>query len=135
MLTIVSQELLGVTMNLKTDPQGFIPLSNLAFQVLVALADEDRHGYAIIKDIEERTASGLSVRSGALYTVLQRLLEDGLIDNADVPEGEREGDKRRKYYRITPLGHQVASLEGMRLASMVDAAQQRRLIPEREGGR
>ena len=76
-------------MNQQTDPQSFIPLSNLAFHVLVALADEDRHGYAIIKDIEQRTDSGMSVRSGALYTVLQRLLEDGLIANAAVPKPRR----------------------------------------------
>ncbi len=114
------------------DPQSFLPLTNLAFHTLVALAEEDRHGYAIIKDIEDRTDRQLSVRSGALYTVIQRLLEVGLVDNASIPDRELASDQRRKYYRITELGRQVAALEGARLARMVDAAQQRRLLPERE---
>jgi len=113
------------------DPGKFLPLSNLMLQVLIALADEDRHGYAIIKDIEERTDSSLSVRSGALYTVIQRLLEGGLIDNTDAPP-ETSADPRRKYYRITQLGREVAGLESARLAAMVDAAQARRLLPDRK---
>ncbi len=118
------------------DPQSFLPLTNLSFHTLVALAEEDRHGYAIIKDIEDRTDRQLSVRSGALYTVIQRLLEVGLVGNAPapapVPDGGPTTDQRRKYYRITKLGRQVAALEGARLARMVDAAHQRRLLPERE---
>ena len=114
------------------DPQSFLPLTNLAFHTLVALAEEDRHGYAIIKDIESRTDRQLSVRSGALYTAIQRLLEVGLVDNASIPDRGPESDQRRKYYRITELGRQVAALEGARLARMVDSALQRRLLPERE---
>ncbi len=114
------------------DPQSFLPLTNLSFHTLVALAEEDRHGYAIIKDIEDRTDRQLSVRSGALYTVIQRLLEVGLVGNASIPDGGPAPDQRRKYYRITELGRQVAALEGARLARMVDAAHQRRLLPERE---
>ena len=97
-------------------------------------AVSDRHGYAIIKDIEDRTDRQLSVRSGALYTVIQRLLEVGLVGNAPapVPDGGPTTDQRRKYYRITKLGRQVAALEGARLARMVEAAHQRRLLPERE---
>ena len=114
------------------DPQSFLPLTNLAFHTLVALAEEDRHGYAIIKDIEGRTDRQLSVRSGALYTAIQRLLEVGLVDNASIPDRGPASDQRRKYYRITELGRQVAALEGARLARMVDSALQRRLLPERE---
>ncbi len=115
-----------------SDPQSFLPLTNLAFHTLVALAEEDRHGYAIIKDIEGRTDRKLSVRSGALYTAIQRLLEVGLVDNASIPDRGPPSDQRRKYYRITELGRQVAALEGARLARMVDSALQRRLLPERE---
>ncbi len=114
------------------DPQSFLPLTNLAFHTLVALAEQDRHGYAIIKDIEDRTDRQLSVRSGALYTAIQRLLEVGLVDNASIPDRGLASDQRRKYYRITQLGRQVAALEGARLARMVDSALQRRLLPERE---
>ena len=114
------------------NPESFLPLTNLAFHTLVALAEEDRHGYAIIKDIEDRTDRQLSVRSGALYTAIQRLLEVGLVENASTPDRRAASDQRRKYYHITELGRQVAALEGARLARMVDAAQQRRLLPERE---
>ncbi len=114
------------------DPQSFLPLTNLAFHTLVALAEEDRHGYAIIKDIEGRTDRQLSVRSGALYTAIQRLLEVGLVDNASIPDRGPSSDQRRKYYCITELGRQVAALEGARLARMVDSALKRRLLPERE---
>ena len=119
-------------MTVSAEPTSFLPLSNLMFHVLVALADQDRHGYAIIRDIEERTADGLSVRSGALYTVIQRLLESGLIANASVPAEETGGGARRKYYRITPLGREVASLEGARLAAMVDSARSRDLLRDRK---
>ena len=116
------------------DPQSFLPLTNIGFHTLVALAEEDRHGYAIIKDIEDRTGGGLSVRSGALYTAIQRLLEDGMVDHAGDPAGEGGSDQRRKYYRITPLGRDVAALEGLRLAEMLDGARRRRLVPDREVG-
>ena len=115
-----------------TDPQSLLPLSNLVFEVLVSLADQDRHGYGIIKDIEQRTQGALSVRSGALYTVIQRLLESGLVQTAPTPEGEDAVDARRKYYSITGLGREVAALEGARLAQMVAAARSRHLISERE---
>ncbi len=64
-------------------------------------------------------------------TAIQRLLEVGLVDNASIPDRGPATDQRRKYYRITELGRQVAALEGARLARMVDAAHQRRLLPER----
>jgi DNA-binding PadR family transcriptional regulator len=114
------------------DPTSFLPLTNLAFHTLVALAEEDRHGYAIIKDIEDRTEGQLAVRSGALYTVIQRLLEAGLVDHAPLPDERGARDTRRKYYRITPLGREVAAAEGVRLSRMVEAASRRHLLPERE---
>lgn len=113
------------------DPTSFLPLTNLAFHTLVALAEEDRHGYAIIKDIEDRTEGQLAVRSGALYTVIQRLLEAGLVDHAPLAD-HGAADARRKYYRITPLGREVAAAEGLRLSRMVEAAARRHLLPERE---
>ena len=115
------------------DPASFLPLTNLAFHVLVALAEEDRHGYGIIKDIEERSNGEISIRSGALYTVIQRLQESGLIENAPGPQ-DPGGDARRKYYHITPLGRETAALEATRLKQMVDVARQRRLVPRREIG-
>ncbi len=116
-----------------SNPTSYLPLANLGFNVLVALAAEDRHGYGIIKDIEERTQGMISIRSGALYTTIQRLLETGFVEPAPTP-GDSDGDARRKYYRITPLGRQVATLEAARLGELVDAARQRRLVPGEETG-
>ena len=111
---------------------SYLPLPNLGFNVLVALAEEDLHGYGIIKDIEERTHGTLSIRSGALYTTIQRLLETGFVEPAPSP-GDPDGDARRKYYRITTLGREVAALETARLGELVDAARQRRLVPKETG--
>ncbi len=110
-------------------PESFLPLSNLALHVLIALAEGPSHGYAIIKDVESRTGGRLNIRSGALYSMIQRLHEDGLVENAPPPH--EETDPRRKYYCITTLGRQVAALEADRLRDMIEAAQTRQLVPDR----
>ena len=106
------------------------PLSNLAFQVLLALGRGPAHGYAIIRDIEERTDGRLSVRSGTLYTMIQRLSEDGLVEDAPAPD-DPAVDGRRRYYRITPLGRRAARAEAQRLSELLDVARARKLAPER----
>ncbi|MGD2067643.1 MAG: PadR family transcriptional regulator [Gemmatimonadota bacterium] len=111
-------------------PDAFLPLGNLAFHVLLALGEEDAHGYGIIKDVEARSGGHVSVRSGTLYTTLHRLMEDGLVADAPTPEGASV-DRRRKYYRITELGRRVGAAETERLATLVRVARERRLAPER----
>lgn len=106
-----------------------LPLGNLAFHVLLALARGQAHGYGIIKDIEERTAGRLSVRSGTLYTTIQRLMDDGLLEDAPGPD-DPDVDRRRKYYRLTPRGREVAAAETERLEDLVRVAHERRLAPE-----
>jgi DNA-binding PadR family transcriptional regulator len=113
------------------DIEQCLPLTPLAFHVLVALGEENRHGYGIIKDIEERTDGALSLRSGTLYTALQRLLEAGWIDDTPAP-GSPGVDPRRRYYRLTTLGRAVASAESVRLQRLVADARARRLTPEKE---
>lgn len=109
-------------------PADFLPLTNLAFNVLIALGNEDRHGYAIIKEIEERSEGTLTVRSGTLYTALQRLQESGLVEESgDRPAPDRD-DKRRRYYRITELGRDVVGLEVERLGTLIDAARDKQLV-------
>lgn len=110
-------------------PADFLPLTNLAFNILVALGNEDRHGYAIIKEIEERSEGVLTVRSGTLYTALQRLQEAGLVaESGERPAPDRD-DKRRRYYRISDLGRVVVALEASRLNTLIDAARDKHLIP------
>lgn len=109
-------------------PADFLPLTNLAFNMLVALGNEDRHGYAIIKEIEERSGGTLTVRSGTLYTALQRLQEGGLVEESGERPAPDRDDKRRRYYRITDLGRAVVALEVERLGTLIEAARDKELV-------
>ena len=94
---------------------SLLPLPPATFHILLALADEDRHGYAIIQDVSART-------DGTLYRSIQRMLEQGLlVETRDRPAPE-EDDERRRYYRITPLGTAVAKAEARRLTQLVKMA-------------
>lgn len=115
----------------RSPPDAFLPLSSLAFHILIALGEDTQHGYAIIKDVEERTRGAVNIRSGALYSMLQRLREDGLV--IQVPSPEADADPRRKYYAVTPLGRKVAAAETERLAELVASARSRNLAPEKIG--
>jgi DNA-binding PadR family transcriptional regulator len=103
------------------DPRSFLPLTPLAFQVLLALADMRRHGYGIIGEVRDRTDGLITLRTGTLYTLLQRLLDDDLVEPVDAP-ARAEEDERRKYYGLTPLGRDVLAAEVRRLeAALGDA--------------
>jgi len=102
-------------------------LPELAFNVLLALADGPRHGYAIIQDIAERTGNQTTVRSGTLYAVLRSLDAQGLIEESRAPEGV---DRRRRYYRITEAGRTAAAREATRLSALVRRAVELCLVPE-----
>jgi DNA-binding PadR family transcriptional regulator len=103
------------------------PLTSLTFQVLLALADEDRHGYGIIKEIEARSGPGSAPSTGALYLALQRMGGDGLIEGApEPPAGDH--DARRKYYRLTTKGKRATEEEAARLARLVEAARQKKVL-------
>ncbi len=117
--------------DLYREAQGFLPLQPATFHVLIALADEDRHGYAIIQDVAERTGGGIRLSPGTLYRSIQRMLEDGLIVEPRERPAPDEDDERRRYYRITPLGTAVAKAEAGRLAGLVKMARARGLAPER----
>jgi DNA-binding PadR family transcriptional regulator len=109
------------------DSSAFLPLSAPVFHVLVALADGDRHGYAIIKDVAERTGGVQRLGAGTLYAILKRLLEDDLIAEVEGPAAET-ADQRRRYYRLTPRGRQVAKAEVDRLERAVASARASRLF-------
>src|SRR5258705_8364860 len=104
------------------------PLSDLAFHVLLALGDGSSHGYAIGKDVEERSDGRLDPTTGTLYQVLQRLAEDGLISSSRSPAGT---DERRKYFSLTTLGRRAAAEEAGRLDALVRAARKAGLYPQR----
>jgi DNA-binding PadR family transcriptional regulator len=92
------------------------------FHILLALAGEDRHGYAIIQDIAARTGGDLKLSAGTLYRSIQRMLEQGLIvETRDRPAPE-DDDERRRYYRITPDGTAAATAEVRRLGQLVRMA-------------
>jgi DNA-binding PadR family transcriptional regulator len=116
------------------DPRSFLPLTPLAFQVLLALADADRHGYGIILEVRERTDGLISLGTGTLYTMLQRLLEESLIAEADRPAGRLDDDQRRKYYGLTPLGRDVVAAEARRLQGVLTEAQRKNVFARRELG-
>ena len=113
------------------DPHALLPLQPAAFHILVALADEDRHGYAIIQDVAARTGGDLRLSPGTLYRSIQRMLEQGIIvEPRERPDPEHD-DERRRYYRITPFGRAVARAEADRLADLVKSARARGLSPRR----
>src|SRR5512135_2952815 len=108
-------------------PADFLPLSPQKFHILLSLADRDRHGYAIMQEVEARTAGGIRLGPGTLYGAVKRMRSAGLIAEADAPAGE---DPRRRSYALTPLGRAVAVAEAARMAALVDAARGKRLLPE-----
>ena len=114
-----------------TDPSSLLPLPTAAFHILLAVADEDRHGYAIIQDVATRTSGELKLSAGTLYRSIQRMLEQGLlVEPRERPLPELD-DERRRYYRITPFGRSVAEAESRRMAQLVRMARSRGFTPGR----
>lgn len=113
------------------DIDDFLPLPPATFHILLALAEEDRHGYAIIQDVEARTGGELRLSAGTLYRSVQRMLEQGLIVETRERPAPEEDDERRRYYRISPLGTAVAKAEGRRLSELVRMARDVGFVPRR----
>lgn len=107
---------------------AFLPLPAATFHILVALAGEDRHGYAIIQDIAARTGDEVQLGAGTLYRSIQRMLDHGLIAESRERPARELDDERRRYYRITPLGLAVARAESRRLSRMLKLARQSGLV-------
>lgn len=103
------------------DPQSFLPLSTPMYAVLITLADEAMHGYGIIQRFEQRTGRSGALLPGSVYNTISRMLAQGLLVEAE-PPAEAE-DARRRYYRATVLGRDVARAESARLRSMLDLAE------------
>src|SRR5580765_544308 len=104
------------------DIDSLLPLPPATFHILLALAGEDRHGYAIIQDVAARTRGELKLSAGTLYRSVQRMQEQGLIvETRERPAPELD-DERRRYYRITAFGNAVAKAEARRLTQLVKMA-------------
>jgi DNA-binding PadR family transcriptional regulator len=110
---------------------SFLPLPNAVFHILVALADRDRHGYSIMQDVDARTGGKVRLSAGTLYTAIRRMLEQGLIEELRVSPDPGSSDERRRYYRVTRLGRDVALAEAKRFSELLDQARATRLIPRR----
>ena len=108
--------------------ESFLPLPAATFQILLALVGEERHGYAIMREVSERTDGALRLGPGTLYGTLNRLLESGLVEEGSERADPDVGDERRRYYRLTKLGLDVARAEAKRLESLVRAARRKKLI-------
>ena len=103
------------------------PLTPAMFHVLLALAGEDLHGYAILKEVELRTGGKVRLSTGTLYGIIKRLLSDGLISELRQRPTAHD-DERRRYYRLTPQGRELAAAEAARLEKVVALARSRNLL-------
>lgn len=119
-------------MTLDSDnPADFLPLPPITLHILLALAGDDRHGYAIIQDIAARTGGAMTVGPGTLYRSIQRMLDQGLVvETQDRPAPDLD-DERRRYYRLSDFGRAVARAEVERLADTLDVARASGFVPER----
>ena len=114
------------------DPGDLLPLTPAVLHILLALADEERHGYGIMKEVEGRTGGEVRLGPGTLYGSIKRMLANGLIEESDERPDPGWDDQRRRYYRITDFGRRVAGAEAERLQGLIDAARAKKLL--RTGG-
>ncbi len=113
------------------DIDALLPLPPATFHILLAVSEVDRHGYAIIQDVEERTGGKLKLSAGTLYRSIQRMLEQGLLAEVRERPAPEDDDERRRYYRITKFGTAVAEAETFRFTQLVRFARAAGFAPRR----
>ena len=116
---------------MNSDADDLLPLPPATFHILVALADGDRHGYAIMQEVAGRTGGALKLSAGTLYRSIQRMLEQGLVIEVGTPARTVSDDERRRYYRISGFGRDVAKAEAQRLAQMLALARASGFAPRK----
>ena len=116
---------------MNSDADDLLPLPPATFHILVALADGDRHGYAIMQEVAGRTGGALKLSAGTLYRSIQRMLEQGLVIEVGTPARTVSDDERRRYYRISGFGRDVAKAEAQRLARMLALARASGFAPRK----
>ena len=108
-----------------------VPLTPIAFEILLALGDSERHGYAIMREIQRRTGAESIPHPGTLYRAVARMVDSQLLEELDErPAPEFDDGRRRAYYRITRLGREIAKAEAQRLERQVDTARSRKFLPD-----
>ena len=110
------------------DPASFLPLTPALFHVLLSLADGDKHGYAILKDVDRRTEGKVALGASSLYAVLKRLLAEGLVEEAAERPDPALDDERRRYFRLTAFGRRAAVAELKRLEAVLAQGRAKRLL-------
>jgi DNA-binding PadR family transcriptional regulator len=105
-----------------------LPLTPAMFHVLAALADGERHGYAILKDVAEQTQNEVRLSAGTLYGIIKRLLAEGMIAESTERPAPELDDSRRRYYRLTDWGRQVVTAEAERMEKVIAMARVKRLL-------
>ena len=115
-------------------PEEFLPLTPAMFHILLALADKERHGYHIMREVDERTSGNVKLGPGTLYGSIKRMMADGLIEELEERPDAELDDERRRYYRLTDFGFRVASAEAQRLEQMVKSARAKKLLPRTKAG-
>ena len=110
-------------------PEALLPLTPTVFHILLALADGEKHGYAIMQEVEARTGGAMRMGPGTLYGSVQRMLKDGLIVEARKRSELVHGEERRRYYRLTSFGQRVLQAEARRLEQLVHLAQSKQVLP------
>jgi DNA-binding PadR family transcriptional regulator len=113
---------------MQTEPGQMPPLTPAVFHVLLALADGERHGYAIMQEVAESTGGRIKMGPGTLYGTIKRLLEARMIEESDERPDPELDDERRRYYRLTALGQRAVRAEALRYAQMAEVARRKRLI-------
>ena len=119
--------------NHSADPLSYLPLTPVVFEIMLALADEERHGYAIMKEDAERTGGSVRLRPGTLYRAINRMLTLEFVAECEERPVPGSDDERRRYYSLTDLGRAVAEAEATRLQFAVSSAKAKRLLDSTEG--
>ena len=114
-------------MKREPDPTSFLPLTPAIAHILLAVADQERHGYAVMQEVERITDGAVRMGPGTLYGTIKRMLAAGLIEEMEERPDPSDDDERRRYYRATPLGRSVLDEETARMASLVAAARAKRV--------
>ena len=112
------------------NPEDLLPLTPAVFNILLALADGEKHGYGIMLEVENNTHGQVAMGPGTLYGSIKRMLKASLIEETDERPDPDMDDQRRRYYRLTGMGQQVLRLEAERLASQVQVARAKNLLAQ-----
>jgi DNA-binding PadR family transcriptional regulator len=110
------------------DPEERLPLTPAVFHILLALADGERHGYAIMQEVAETTGGRVKMGPGTLYGTIKRLLEAGLIEESEPRRDPKADDERRRYYRLTGVGQRVVAAEARRYNELAKLVRRKRLL-------